>query len=209
MNIWLRSWPTFLNKRFHSKFRKRIGRLGGWNQPFRRRKREQMSYRGRAQYFRRDKRERMAWWRQWLRIVVCWPRQRNRFQGFLCRWEGERPSSLRLTERSLLPPSLSLFLCFSTLFHALLSSQSRTDETFHFHSSIRSSKRNRNSSRWASFPNHRTRCRSGSGRAFIENNRRTVPGNNRGYCGGPSRHCWKCGGWGVSDNANIPSPPKF
>lgn len=108
------------------------------NQASRRRKREQMSYRGRAQYFRRDKRERMAWWRHGGCALLSGGRDKETdFKGFFGRvnvhplsvWPRDSPPSFH---------SLSLFLCFT---RSRRRNPASTDETFHFHSQTCSSKR--------------------------------------------------------------------
>lgn len=108
------------------------------NQASRRRKREQMSYRGRAQYFRRDKRERMAWWRHGGCALLSGGRDKETdFKGFFGRvnvhplsvWPRDPPPSFH---------SLSLFLCFT---RSRRRNPASTDETFHFHSQTCSSKR--------------------------------------------------------------------
>lgn len=94
------------------------------NQASRRRKREQMSYRGRAQYFRRDKRERMAWWRHGGCALLSGGRDKETdFKGFFGRVNVH---PLSVWPRDSPPPLLSLSL-FVSLFHALPSSQSRVD----------------------------------------------------------------------------------
>lgn len=109
------------------------------NQASRRRKREQMSYRGRAQYFRRDKRERMAWWRHGGCALLSGGRDKETdFKGFFGRVNVH---PLSVWPRDSPPPSfhsLSLFLCFT---RSRRRNPASTDETFHFHSQTCSSKR--------------------------------------------------------------------
>lgn len=109
------------------------------NQASRRRKREQMSYRGRAQYFRRDKRERMAWWRHGGCALLSGGRDKETdFKGFFGRVNVH---PLSVWSRDSPPPSfhsLSLFLCFT---RSRRRNPASTDETFHFHSQTCSSKR--------------------------------------------------------------------
>ena len=110
------------------------------NQASRRRKREQMSYRGRAQYFRRDKRERMAWWRHGGCALLSGGRDKETdFKGFFGRVNVHPLSVWPIVSPP--PPSfhsLSLFLCFT---RSRRRNPASTDETFHFHSQTCSSKR--------------------------------------------------------------------
>lgn len=115
---------TFFDKPSRNFERRSISRRDGWKSSFSAKKTwTDVVSRPRAIFSPWQKGKNGVVEARWLCIVVWWPRQRNRFQGFL--WEGERPSSLRLTER-FPPPLLSLSL-FVSLFHALPSSQSRVD----------------------------------------------------------------------------------
>lgn len=147
------------------------------NQASRRRKREQMSYRGRAQYFRRDKRERMAWWRHGGCALLSGGRDKETdFKGFFGRvnvhplsvWPRDSPPSFH---------SLSLFLCFT---RSRRRNPASTDETFHFHSrlALRSD--------GSIFPKSSNTV---SFRIWPSLYPRII----EGYC-----DCWN-GGWGISD----------
>lgn len=131
---------TFFDKPSRNFERRSISRRDGWKSSFSAKKTwTDVVSRPRAIFSPWQKGKNGVVEARWLCIVVWWPRQRNRFQGFL--WEGERPSSLRLTERFPPPPSfhsLSLFLCFT---RSRRRNPASTDETFHFHSQTCSSKR--------------------------------------------------------------------
>lgn len=169
---------TFFDKPSRNFERRSISRRDGWKSSFSAKKTwTDVVSRPRAIFSPWQKGKNGVVEARWLCIVVWWPRQRNRFQGFL--WEGERPSSLRLTER--FPPpsfhSLSLFLCFT---RSRRRNPASTDETFHFHSrlALRSD--------GSIFPKSSNTV---SFRIWPSLYPRIIGG----YC-----DCWN-GGWGISD----------
>lgn len=170
---------TFFDKPSRNFERRSISRRDGWKSSFSAKKTwTDVVSRPRAIFSPWQKGKNGVVEARWLCIVVWWPRQRNRFQGFL--WEGERPSSLRLTERFPPPPSfhsLSLFLCFT---RSRRRNPASTDETFHFHSrlALRSD--------GSIFPKSSNTV---SFRIWPSLYPRIIGG----YC-----DCWN-GGWGISD----------
>ena len=165
---------TFFDKPSRNFERRSISRRDGWKSSFSAKKTwTDVVSRPRAIFSPWQKGKNGVVEARWLCIVVWWPRQRNRFQGFL--WEGERPSSLRLTERFF--HSLSLFLCFT---RSRRRNPASTDETFHFHSrlALRSD--------GSIFPKSSNTV---SFRIWPSLYPRII----EGYC-----DCWN-GGWGISD----------